>query len=88
MKELNEIRANGYATGDVDYQLEVYDGALAGLAVPVLTGKKVAASIGVIFLNESMSIEEGVTRYRKRLQQAADEVATAIVAEFGDILPA
>jgi IclR family mhp operon transcriptional activator len=87
LKDLNEIRANGYATGDVDYRIEVYDGALGGLAVPVLTGQKVAASIGVTFLNESMSIDEGVTRYFKRLQQAADEIASAIVAEFGYFSP-
>jgi hypothetical protein len=28
-----------------------------------------------------------VTRYFKRLQQAADEIAAAIVAEFGYFLP-
>lgn len=83
LKELDDIRQKGYATSGQGYREAVYDSAIWGISVPVMAGGSVMAAVNVIFLSNSMSLEQGLRTFHKELQNTARDVGRAIERDFG-----
>jgi IclR family mhp operon transcriptional activator len=83
LKQLDDIRQKGYATSGSGYRETVYDSAIWGISVPVMAGGSVMAAINVIFLSSSMSLDQGLRAFHKKLQTAAKDIGKVIEQDFG-----
>lgn len=54
-RRLDEIRALGFATMDENYSRIEYDGRIGSVGVPIMTGRKLFASMNVIYLSTTLS---------------------------------
>lgn len=68
---LGKVRAQGYATNDGEWNLQVKIGAIA---MPLRHGDKVLASINVVFLKKALGVGEAAKRYLPHLQTAIAKI--------------
>lgn len=72
---LSEVRRRGYATS------ARMRGGLIGLAIPIMRGERVLASLTLRVLTKAVGVEEAARRYLPALRRLADEVAAEVPAE-------
>lgn len=82
IKLLDDMRKMGYSISNPRYRKQMYAELIWGLSVPILAGHEVAATMNLIFLTSSMSIEDGVAKYLASLQVVAKDIGDAIANEF------
>lgn len=79
-----EVRHNGYGTRDPAYSGGFYerpfDDQLAGIAVPIVAGGRVHATINILWVRRAVTVKDIVTRHLADLKRAANEIATSIPA--------
>jgi IclR family mhp operon transcriptional activator len=80
-----EIRRLGYGTRDPSYSGGFYDNAfddqLTGIAVPILAGGRVHATINILWVRRAMTVNDLVALHLADLQQAAREIGVALENE-------
>lgn len=52
---LAEVRSRGFATMDENYSRIEYEGRISSLGVPIMTERRIFASINVVYLNSAMT---------------------------------
>lgn len=78
---LETVRRNGFATIDPDYAAREYDGIVATLAVPIITGRYAIGALNVMYLHEAMSEDEAVVRLLPALRDASLEISAKLAPE-------
>ena len=76
--EIDQVRVQGYAT----YPGKWRDGALA---VPVMSGGRFLASLGLRFLRAAISDEAAVDKFLGPLRETADKISDAFEANVQDV---
>jgi IclR family mhp operon transcriptional activator len=82
---LAEARARGYGVRDPAYVGGPYgtppqDDGLAGMAIPLLDGKRVHGSINILWIKTAFSIEEFAKLYLADLRAAGHEIIASLKA--------
>jgi IclR family mhp operon transcriptional activator len=80
---LAETRKRGYGVRDPSFVGGPYgtppvDDGLAGMAIPVQDGKRVYASINILWIKTAFTIEKFAARHLADLQAAAQEIVTTV----------
>jgi IclR family mhp operon transcriptional activator len=77
-----EVRRIGYGTRDPTYSGGFYqnsfDDQLTGIAVPILAGGRVHATVNILWVRRAMTVSDLVTLHLGDLQKAASEIAASI----------
>jgi IclR family mhp operon transcriptional activator len=77
-KLLDEVRRQGFGVMDEEYSGRVYSGAVWAMAVPIRKSAEVFGAMNIMMLSSVVSREEGLRKYLRPLQDAADELAAAL----------
>lgn len=75
---LDTIRAQGYAVMDDAYSVKEYGGLVWALAVPVMRGEQIFASMNIMMLKSAVTPEEGCTKFLEPLKETAAKLAQAL----------
>lgn len=77
---LEQVRNVGFAVMDEAYSQREYKGAILAIAVPVLGRGQIFGSLNMMFLRQTLGLDEAVGRYVTLLHAVAGEVAEALAS--------
>ncbi len=75
---LEAVRTQGYAVMDDAYSAKEYGGLVWALAVPVMQGEQIFASMNIMMLKSAVTLEEACGKFLKPLQETAAKLAQAL----------
>lgn len=75
---LERVRDAGYAVMDGHYSQREYNGAILAIAVPVMGPNKIHGALNLMFLRQTVGLEEAISRYAHPLQDTAAQIARAL----------
>lgn len=78
---LAKTRERGYSLTDAGYLETVYDGAIWGIGVPVLSNGRVMASMNVMFLRSALSLDAGTETLLPPLKETAAAIGEALATD-------
>lgn len=79
--KLDSVRRLGYATMDEKYSRLVYDGKIYSIGVPIMFGKRVFATMNVIYLLSALTPAQAAERILLPLQSVAEKMARTLAAK-------
>ncbi|MDR0809979.1 MAG: helix-turn-helix domain-containing protein [Gemmobacter sp.] len=75
---LDQVRIAGYAVMDEGYSQREYKGAILAIAVPVAGADRILGSLNMMFLRQTLRLDDAVSRYVEPLHDTARQIARAL----------
>ncbi len=80
---LQTVRRQGYALADEEYLDAIYRSKIWAIAVPILVGNKVRASLSALVLRPVANDRKTIAKLKKPLADMAAEMAGIMEVHFG-----